>query len=607
MQLRISGAQGYNGCVPRFVVPAVFALATALAAQPGFFPLKDVKPGMRGVGRTVFSGSQVDEFQVEILGVLDNVGPKESLILARLSGGPLEHTGVMQGMSGSPVYIDGRLVGAVAMAFPFAKDPIAGIRPIQDMMRPATALPSASGPVQHAAIALADRDLTRVLPRPEPGVPSGPAGEARMVDIATPISFGGFSRATLEAFAPQLRVLGLEPRQGITGGGKVEAGMGNPADLKPGSMISVELMAGDLSVGADGTVTYIDGNRVWAFGHRFLAIGATALPFARADVITLLPNLNTSFKLASAREWMGTISQDHDTAIAGELGKRAALVPVSIGVSRAGRSVESYRVQMVNDPLLSPLLLQMAVYSAIDATERTVGASSVRVTGEVEFQNAPAPVRLENMYAADNGSAMLVSLSAAVPVAYVMQSGFSSLELKKVAIDIQAFAQKKELTIDGISVSRREARPGEKVLLNVVLAGENGAETTRQVEYQVPIGAEPGPLYFTVSDANTANLADFRQILTASPRSAGQLIATVNNLHPNTKAYVRVWRADPAFQLEGADLPDPPASVALILTGSQSSLAGITQTRNSKVVGMEVDAGDMVVSGSKTIQVEIKE
>jgi hypothetical protein len=583
--------------VPRFAVPAVLALATALAAQTGFFPLQDVKPGMRGTGKTVFSGSQVDEFQVEILGVLDNVGPKESLILARLSGGPLEHAGVMAGMSGSPVYIDGKLVGAVAMAFPFAKDPIAGIRPIQDMMRPATA------PVERAAIALADRDLTRVLPRPEPML----TGEERMVDIATPISFGGFSRATLEAFEPQLRALGLEPRQGITAGGKIEPGMGNAADLKPGSMISVELMAGDLSVGADGTVTYIDGNRVWAFGHRFLAVGATALPFARADVIALLPNLNTSFKLASPREWMGTISQDRDTTIAGELGKRAALVPVSIGVSRAGRPVESYQVQMVDDALLSPLLLQLAVYSAIDATERTVGASSIRVTGEVEFQNAPAPVRLDNMYAGDNGSAMLVSLSAAVPVAYVMQSGFSSLELKKVAIHIEAFDQKKQLTIDGISVSRREVRPGEKVLLNVVLAGENGAETARQVEYQVPIGAEPGPLYFTVADANTANLADFRQILATSPRSAGQLIATVNNLHPNTKAYIRVWRADPAFQLEGADLPDPPASVALILAGSQSSLAGITQTRNSKVVAMEVDAGDMVVSGSKTIQVEIKE
>ena len=594
---------GYNGCVPRFVVPTVLALAAVLPAQTAFYPLQDLKPGMRGVGRTVFAGNRIDEFQVEVLGVLDNVGPKESLVLARLSGGPLEHAGVLQGMSGSPVYIDGKLLGAVAMAFPFAKEPIAGIRPIQDMVRPATALATP----QRAAIALGERDLTRVLPRPAPGVPSGPAGEPRMADIATPISFGGFSRATLETFAPQLRALGLEPRQGVTGGGKIDPAMGNPADLKPGSMISVQLMAGDLSVGADGTVTHIDGNRVYAFGHRFLAIGATALPFARSDVITLLPSLNTSFKLSSAREWMGTINQDRNTAVAGEIGKRAAMVPVSVAVSRGAEAIESYEMQMVNDPLLSPLLIQMAVFSAIDATERTVGASSIRVTGEIEFQNAPAPVRLNNMFAADNGSAMQVSLSAATPLAYVMQSGFESLQLKKVALRLEAFDQKKQLAIDGISVSRREVRPGEKVRLNVVLVGENGAETARQVEYQVPIGAQPGPLYFTVADASTTNLADFRQILNANPRSAVQLITTVNNLHPNTKAYIRVWRADPAFQLEGADLPDPPASVALILAGSQSSLAGITQTRNAKIAEMEVEAGDMVISGAKTIQVEVKE
>jgi hypothetical protein len=581
----------------------VLALAAALSAQTAFYPLQDLKPGMRGVGRTVFAGNRIDEFQVEVLGVLDNIGPKESLVLARLSGGPLEHAGVLQGMSGSPVYIDGKLLGAVAMAFPFAKDPIAGIRPIQDMVRPAAA-PAAT---QRAAIALGEIDLTRVLPRPAPGVPSGPGGEPRMADIATPISFGGFSRGTLETFAPQLRALGLEPRQGVTGGGKIDPAMGNPADLKPGSMISVQLLAGDLSVGADGTVTYIDGNRVYAFGHRFLAIGATALPFARSDVITLLPSLNTSFKLSSAREWMGTINQDRNTAVAGELGKRAGMVPVSVAVSRGAEAIESYDMQMVNDPLLSPLLIQMAVFSAIDATERTVGASSIRVTGEIEFQNAPAPVRLNNMFAADNGSAMQVSLSAATPLAYVMQSGFESLQLKKVALRLEAFDQKKQLAIDGISVSRREVRPGEKVRLNVVLVGENGAETTRQVEYQVPIGAEPGPLYFTVADANTTNLADFRQILNANPRNAVQLITTVNNLHPNTKAYIRVWRAAPAFQLEGADLPDPPASVALILAGSQSSLAGITQTRNAKIAEMEVEAGDMVISGAKTIQVEVKE
>ena len=208
---KIPGRHGYNGDVLRLVVPAALALAAALSAQTAFFPLKDIKPGMRGTGRTIFVGNRIDEFQVEILGVLDNIGPKESIILARLSGGPLEHTGVMQGMSGSPVYIDGKLVGAVALAFPFAKDPIAGIRPIEDMVRTSPALASLPHQ-QRPLVALADKDLTHLLPKPA----SATAGEERMVDIATPLSFGGFTRGTLDAFAPQLRALGLEPRQSIT-------------------------------------------------------------------------------------------------------------------------------------------------------------------------------------------------------------------------------------------------------------------------------------------------------------------------------------------------------------------------------------------------------
>jgi hypothetical protein len=583
------------------LVPAVLALAAGLSAQNAYFPVKDIRPGMHGTGRTVFSGNRIDEFQVEILGVLENFGPKENLILARLSGGPLEHTGVMQGMSGSPVYIEGKLAGAVAMAFPFSKDPIAGIRPIEEMVRSAS-LP-ASVDTKRPLVALADRDLTRPIPRRDAVAP----GDARMIDIATPLSFGGFSRATLDAFAPQLRPLGLEPRQSVTAGAKIEPGMGNPSDLKPGSMISVQLVSGDFSVAADGTVTHIDGNRVYAFGHRFLDIGATALPFARSEVVALIPNLNTGFKLSTAREWMGAINQDRDTAISGELGRKVPMVPITISVTRGGSAVQSYQMQMVNDPLLSPLLMQMALYSTIDATERTVGASTLRVSGEVEFQNAPATVRLENTFAADNGSAMQASLSAAIPVAYVMQSSFNALQLKSASIRVEAIDRKRQVTIEGVTASKHEVRPGEKVLLNVMLVGENGAETSRQVTYDVPIGAPAGTLYFTVADANTANISDFRQILTSTPRTPGQLISTVNNLHPNTRAYLRVWRTDPAFQLEGADLPDPPASVALILSGSQSTLAGVTQVRNSKVAEMEIDGGDMVISGVKTVQVEVKE
>jgi hypothetical protein len=583
--------------VPRFWLPVVLALATVVSAQTAFFPLRDIQPGMRGTGRTVFSGNQIDEFQVEILGVLDNAGPKQSLILARLSGGPLEHTGVMEGMSGSPVYIGGRLVGAVAMAFPFAKDPIAGIRPIEDMVRASAAGP----PAQRAT--LGDRDILHLFPKPLPAM----AGDERMVNIATPVSFSGFSRETLESFGPQLRALGLEPRQGVAGGGSVPPGIGNPADLKPGSMISVQLMSGDLSVGADGTLTYIDGARVYAFGHSFLGVGSTALPFARAEVIALLPTLNSSFKVSSAKEWMGGITQDRDTAISGELGKLPTLTPMSISVTRNGQPIESYHMRIVNDPLLSPLLIQMAVSSVIEATERTVGAASVRIVGEIQFQNGLAPVKISSIASADNGSAAQSAMAAAMPAAYAMQSGYHALALKQVDLNIETFPLKRELQIDGVTASRREAHPGDTIRIDILLVGDNGLEITRQVAYQTPIGAEPGTIYFTVADAATTNLADFHQVLSSPERTPGQVIAMLNGLHPNNKAYVRVWSASPAFDLEGADLPNPPASVALILGGLQTTTGGIVQTRNSKIAEMEIDAGGMAVTGSKTIQVEIKE
>jgi len=561
---------------------------------------------MKGVGKTVFSGDRIEEFQVEILGVLDNIGPKQSLILARLSGGPLAKTGVLQGMSGSPVYIGDRLVGALAMAFAFSTEPIAGIRPIEEMLR--VREPAPPSPRQ-ARGALWDGQLASLIPAQQDVLASG---GAKMVDIATPVSFGGFTRNTIEHFAPQLRSLGLEPCQGMGGGSRPGPALGNPAALQPGSMISVQLLSGDMSIGADGTITAIDGQKVYAFGHRFLAIGGTDLPFARAEVLTLLPNLATSFKISAAREWMGTITEDRSTAIAGQLGRRAATVPVEISVRRRGPSSASetpasYQLRMVNDTVLSPFLLQMAVFSAIDATERTVGDSSFAVTGEVEFAGGAPRLKLNNMYAGDLNLAAQVALSTAVPLAYVMQSGFETLKLKRVALEIGSFPQKRQLQIDQLWSSRREVRPGESVDLTVVLAGDNGTELTRKVTYRVPIGALPGPLQFTAADALTINLTEYRQLIATPPKSAAQLISFMNGLRSNTKAYLRVWRAEPAYEVQGESLPGPPPSLGMILARSQASLTSLPALANSKVAEFEIGAGDMVVSGSKTIQVEVKE
>ena len=561
--------------------------AVPASAALSIMPVADIRAGMHGTGKTVFSGDKIEDFDVEILGILENTGPKQSLILGRLSGGPLEHTGVLQGMSGSPVYIDGKLIGAVALAFPYSKDPIAGIRPIEEMLRVAT-LPTTPPPMRLA------------------GLTSPPAtgfGDSNMTEVATPISFSGFTAATIEKFSPELRALGLEPRQGITLGGAPIDKMGDPSRLQPGSMISVELMMGDMSVGADGTLTAIDGKNVYAFGHRFLAIGATDIPFTRSEVMALLANLNTSFKISSARELMGVMSQDRDTAVTGSLGARASLTPLDITVTEETKPVGTFHMNIVNDRLLSPYLLQMAVFSALDSTERSTGVLSVAMDGAVEFENRSDTVKIHNIYATDGGAAASTALNAAVTLSYVMQGGFDNLKVKRISLKLEASTRKRALNIGQVYVSKREVKPGDTVDVTAVLDGEDGIAVSRTASYVISPGAAPGILYFTVCDGSQASLADMQKTITDTPVSADQLISTVNHIRSDDRAYVRVWRAEPSYAVEGEQMDSPPPSLALVI-GLTSSMA---QSRNAKVTELVMDAGGYMVSGAKTVQVEVKE
>ncbi len=560
------------------------------------FPLSQVRAGQRGIGKTVFSGNKIEEFQVEILGVLENIGPKQSVILARLSGGPLEKTGVMQGMSGSPVYINGRLVGAVALAFNFAKEPIAGIRPIEEMLAVGEA----------AGRAVPETRASRKAVPFAPATAGLESASASLIEIATPVSFSGFTAGTLERFGPELKKLGLEPRQGISSGAKVPPRMGNPAQLRPGDMIAVELLSGDYSIGAEGTVTHVDGKQLYAFGHRFMSVGNTELPFARAEVITLLPNLAASFKISSPLEWMGTITQDRSTSVFGELGRKAETVPLAFTLNDGRRAPVTYQMQMVQDRVLSPFILQMAIYSVMDATERTLGLGSYTLRGAVEFQNGLPPLRLDNTYAGDFNVPAQASGGAAAPLASLMSGGFDALKIKRVTLAIDASERKRLLQIDQITASRRDVRPGDPIDLTVTLMGENGAELQKTVRYTVPVGAPSGTLNFTAADATYSNMLDYQQVAAGVPKSPTQLISFLNNLRPNTKGYVRVWRSDPAFQVQGEDLPDPPPSVGLILSRAQAA-QGVFLPRTSKIAELEIDPGNRVVTGSKTVQVEVKE
>jgi len=576
---------------PFSLILCALAAGPVSAAQPaGILPLQEIRKGMACTGKTVFDGQKIEEFRCEILGVLENTGPRQSVILARLSGGPLEETGVMQGMSGSPVYVNGKLIGAVAYSFPFSKSPIAGIRPIEEMLA-ASAAPQAA-----ERKALDPFDLAAALPaRREIAV-----GSARLEEIATPLWLSGFSQSTLERFGPRLRAAGLEPVQGV-GGGRPRASAGSPQPPQPGEMISVQLMTGDMNVGADGTVTYVEGTRVYAFGHRFLGAGETEMPFARAEVLALLPSLNSSFKISNPREQLGAITLDHSAAVAGELGRQARMLPLKIRVhgTQPARPAP-YQLEMVNDRLLTPILVQMAVFSALEATERTAGVSTVSLRGRMLVRGGE-PLPLSNVYASELGTPNLVAAAVAAPVAAILQSGFDSLKLAGVELDLEVSNEKRQVQLDGVWSSRRAVRPGESVDITALFLGESGVELARKATYQIPVGAPPGPLYFTVTDGPSANLAEFRQFLLTPPRSPEQLRDFLTRLHPNDRPYLRIWRATPTLQVQGENLPLLPPSMNAALLQSAS------QQANSLVAEIRMDPAPYLFSGSRTIQVEVKE
>ncbi|MBV8572502.1 MAG: hypothetical protein JO319_17930, partial [Acidobacteriaceae bacterium] len=522
----------------------------AAARSQAFFPLEDVHPGLRGVGRTVFQGNRVEEFQVEILGVLQNLTPKQTVILARLSGGPLSQTGVVQGMSGSPVYIDGKLLGAVALGFPFSKEPIAGIQPIESMITESNLhieTPPAERGISKRISTLMPR-LVRsgavfdALPPIEVSSPFG-----NLTQILTPLSFSGFTPATLKAFAPDFRSLGFEAIQGVSAGSQNSPGASR--GILPGSMISVGLLTGDMNITADGTVTYVAGNRIYAFGHRFLDTGTTELPFAHSEVVAVIPSLNSSFKVCAPHSWVGTILSDRATAVSGEIGRSAHTIPLSVSVRSAVTGTHDYHFQIVNDRFLTPFITQTALFSVIDATERTLGAGTLRLTGQIDFDGASLPLNVRDMFVSDSGLAQQVASDAVVTLAFVLGGGYRSLHPKGMSFVLEPIEGKRQLRIAQAWASTHEVRPGSPLQITVVLQGENGQQFTKSASYQVPVGAALGPLNVTVSDANTLNFPDFAGLSQSALQTPEQLIDAINHFRDSNNVYFRLWRQQPTFNV----------------------------------------------------------
>ena len=432
----------------KYLLSALFTIAiftvAAMASDPlpkpasdsaptaTFMPLTQVQPGMRGYGMTVFRGSKPERFEVEVLGTLDGMpNPKQSIVIAMLSGPLVDRTGVFAGMSGSPVYIDGKLVGAVAYAFPFAKEPIAGITPIKYMIdvfeegqkeeQPRTSqrasFKTLIGQSDSSAI-----DSVQSLPSARLGAQAAtnaaltPYVGQTIIPIATPVSFSGVSQNVLDTFAGDLRKMGIQPIAGVGGGSSLGPMVPFNGDtLAGGASVSVQLVRGDFTIDAAGTVTYRDGERIYAFGHPFLSSGATSWPMAESSIVTVVPNLNNSFKLSAAGNLVGSINQDRSTGVYGQLGSKPRMVPVRLTVHTSRNKTEAYNFEIVSDAFLTPLLTKITMFSAITATERQIGSQTIQLSGRIAVNGQP-DVLLDNSFTSPNGAALFAVNAVSQPL-----------------------------------------------------------------------------------------------------------------------------------------------------------------------------------------------
>ena len=582
---------------------SIFFITTASFAAE-IMPLSEVKEGMVGTGRTVFKGNDIEEFEVEILGVLHNFFPQYSMILGILKGGSLAETGVIAGMSGSPVFVNGKMIGAVAYSWPFSKTPIAGITPIESMLEAQTA-PMEQVPIQPPVEIAQYYDFERLFTNNAPEPPkvntSVPGfGNVELMPIATPLMVSGFDSKLVERFRPLFSTFGMQPMQaGVMG--KSDASL-STGELEPGSPISVQLVRGDLDIGAIGTVTYRDKEKILAFGHPFFNLGPIDFPMATARIFAVVPSLFSSFKVGSGGAIVGSVKQDFRSAVYGVVGEKSPMIPVTVTLHDEAKKKRDFNFEVVNHSLLAPLLLDFTFQNTILATQLGYGDSTLRVSGNITLQNS-STIEFNNIFSGmasfSNASQYLASV-----LYTLMANEFRRVDVKAVSLNVDLAAKRKEAELMEVWLDRNEVRPGEQIKLKAVYKTYLGQKQVEEFDLRIPEDLDAQVLHFIVGSGQDISRQEYVQYGKAyKPDSLEQIVSLLNNLRSNDRIYVKTFLTEPTLVMKGRSLYKLPSSAYSILSSSQT--IGSSQRVNSLVLSEDSRPIDYFLTGTKYFAVKV--
>jgi len=585
----------------------VFPLSTLLTAQSTqpTIPVDQIHAGMRGVAYTVFEGVKPEPMDVEVLGVLHNVnGPKGDIILVRLHGTKVEYTGVVAGMSGSPVYIDGKLAGALAFRIgEFSKEPIAGVTPIADMLE-INALDKS--PAEETSV-------TRPTVTNAAGKTAAPGDAVSLSTsvqdysnylkpIETPLVFNGFSEETVRLFAPEFAAAGIVP---VMGAGSV-SNEKQPEPLEPGSAVSAILVRGDLDIAATCTVTYIDPHRLLACGHPLLQFGSVDLPMNKAEVLATLPSPLNAFKIVNTTEAAGTFVQDRHTGILGVFDKQPDMIPVTLNIT-GGAGTKEFHYEVLNNPRLSPVAIMATVFNALHGVNEYGEEITYRLNGSVNVKGFPQ-VSLKNMFTpGENGqpAAMAAALSLGERFGRIYDNPYKAPAVESVKLDFDLVRERRWARLESARTDVTEARPGDQIIVETVLAPYRGERSVRQIPVKIPTSASKGILRILVSDGETLDRVSRLNPVFARKLDLASTISLLNKEHANNRVYVSLLEADPEARVADKVMPTLPISIMNVMDGMRGNQEMIV-SGESNVDETATPPLDYVVNGAQLLTVTVK-
>ncbi|MGF1582287.1 MAG: SpoIVB peptidase S55 domain-containing protein [Gemmataceae bacterium] len=577
----------------------------------GHWRVEDLRRGMKGHGLTVVKGTKIEKFHAEVLGIMKNTNPGRDMILCRLAGCNLEKTGVIAGMSGSPIYIHGKLVGAVAYAWPFGKEPIAGVTPFCQMKQYAKLARGSriAGKGQSRKISLgrslqvSGKRYDSVTVSDYVENPKAMAADGLWLrPLRTPLAATGFSKRSLSLLRDQLKDFGMVP---VQGGGVTSqvAEEENQTPLVPGGALTVALITGDFDLSGIGTVTHIEGNNVYGWGHPFMSMGQCNLPLMTGYVHTIYPRQNLSFKMGSPLRVVGSVQADVSTCIAGRLGPAPEMLPIRMTVRRGRENkAKTFNVQVVREPQLLANLVFTSLTNSIDMEGDLPEELTFDLKAEIELEGHK-PIILEDTfsgmsYSAGRAPRVLFGHVAAI-VSALTSGDHEPLTIKKINCTTVIRPVRQTAEIEAIELQSQVVRPGETLKVDVLLRPYKAALRRIPVTLRVPKTLPEGEYtaYICTDTENVRRKIRSRPQL-ARPLSQEDVLKTLrlkSGVRRN-RLVIRLPRKPHGVALEGTTLPDLPASMVHILANSRRS--GVQTMRTALVSVAETP---WVISGSEAV------